>query len=339
MPYLVEVEAISAHLRRAGVEVVGEPPRRRRFVEDGDHLDVVLELRRPPPDRARQLAEDSLFLLQRARLRDGELVAQLQQLLRLDEQRLPGVAGVVHDAGQVRLVLGADRQHVAIAAHRVVGVAQHLDDLLVFEQLLEPLLDGAVQSARPIAQLGQERARGVEQLPGRIEGALQLLCERRQLRQLPGQLVVERGAIRLREAEPARRIRGADEPGNLQQLLRLQRPLARGAPQRRPHVHRIGERQLTFVAPQQPRFLDAQEPGSRHLRIVAREKVAAALAPHRCARPRGEFGTKLWPAEFFQRLVIDYTEQHRAAELSPASETRHAAIRAGRDTNVRDRAG
>src|SRR3954468_24876434 len=85
----------------------------------------------PRPHRAGQLVEDALLLLQRARLGDGELVAQLDELLRLDEKRLSGVAGVVHGAGQVRLVLGAHRQHVAVAAHRVVDVAQHGDDLLV----------------------------------------------------------------------------------------------------------------------------------------------------------------------------------------------------------------
>src|SRR6267378_4207966 len=159
---------------------------------------------RPPPDGAGQLMEDALLLLQRAGLGDGELVAQLHQLLRLDEQRLPGVGGVVHDPRQMRPVLGAHRQHVAVPPHRVVGVPEHGNDLLVLEQLLDPLLDGAVEAAGALAQLAEKGARGVEQLSGGVERALQLLRERDQLGQLLRLPEVERSAVRLRETEPAR---------------------------------------------------------------------------------------------------------------------------------------
>src|SRR5439155_24099182 len=98
----------------------------------------------------------------------------------------------------------------AIPSHRVVGVPEHGDDLLVLEQLLDALLDGAVEAAGALAQLAEKRACGVEQLSGGVERALQLLRERDQLGQLLGVPEVERSTVGLREAEPARRGTGPD---------------------------------------------------------------------------------------------------------------------------------
>ena len=89
MAGFAQLEAISAQLGRVRVQIVSEPSARRRLVEDSENLDVVLEHRRASPHRAGELVQDALLLLERARLGDGELVAQLDELLRLDEQRLP----------------------------------------------------------------------------------------------------------------------------------------------------------------------------------------------------------------------------------------------------------
>ena len=95
-------------LRRGGAQIVGQLGAGACLVEPCQRGHVVLQLRRPPADRSRQLRQDALLLLQRTGLGDGELIAQLEQLLRLDEQRLPAAARVVDDAGEVRLVLGPD---------------------------------------------------------------------------------------------------------------------------------------------------------------------------------------------------------------------------------------
>src|SRR5437868_1439677 len=81
VPGVAELETLSAQFGRASVEVVGEPTARGSLVEHGDDLHVVLERRRAPPDGARKLMEDALLLLQRAGFGDGELVAELHQLL------------------------------------------------------------------------------------------------------------------------------------------------------------------------------------------------------------------------------------------------------------------
>src|SRR5206468_6508068 len=119
------------------------------------------------------------------------------------------------------------RQHVSVAAHRVVDVAQHAGDVLVGEQLLEARFDRAVQAARPLPQLRQERACAIEELPRRIERALQLLGERLELAERLGELRVQRNAVAERQAEAARRGGRADEPGDGEQLLWLERSLAR----------------------------------------------------------------------------------------------------------------
>ena len=97
MPRPAQLESISAQFRRAGFEIVGQSPARGRFVKNSKHFHVVLQRGRPPAHRAGQLVQDALLLLQRARLGDGQLIAQLHQHLRLDEQRLPAIARVVHD--------------------------------------------------------------------------------------------------------------------------------------------------------------------------------------------------------------------------------------------------
>jgi hypothetical protein len=66
---------------------------------------------------ARQLEQYFAFFLEHQGQRDGQLVADADQLGGLDEERLAGLAGVVHDAGNVALVGRLDRHHVAVVAH------------------------------------------------------------------------------------------------------------------------------------------------------------------------------------------------------------------------------
>ena len=328
MPRAAQVEPLSAQLRRACVQMVGKPPARGGFVENGQHFDVPGERICPPAHRSGQLFEDALLLLQRSGLGDGELVAQLHQDLRLHEQRLPRVGSVVHGPRQMRLVLGAHRQHVAVAAHRVVGVAQHRDHLLVLEHLLDPRLDRAVQPAGALAQLAEQGAGAVEQPARGIEGALQLLRQRTQLGKLLRQLEVERSAVGLRKAEPSRRLGSADQPRDLQELLRLERPFALGAAQRGADIDRVGQRQLALVAREQPRFLDPRKPHPCLAGIVARQQRERALAPHRRARARRQLRAQLSPPQLAQRLFVDHTK-HRGRGTYPRHGARTTAAPAG----------
>ena len=266
--------------------------------------------------------QDALLLLERTRLGDGELVAQLDERLGLDEQRLPGVRGVVHDPGQVRAVLRAHGEDVAVAAHRVVGVAQHGDDLLVLEHLLQALLDGAMKPPGALAQLAEQRAGRIQQLAARVEGALQLLRQREQLGELLCPLEMKGRAVGLREAEPPRRIARADEARDLHQLGPLQRPFPRGAAERGPHVGRVGERQLALMPAEQARLLDQPQLPPRDVRVLVRHPRSGTLPPHRRAGAGFELAADPAPAELAQRLFVDHPE-HAGAD-NRDREGRHA---------------
>ena len=297
-------------LRRGRTQIVRQLRSRAGLVEASQGSHVLLELRGPTPHRAGQLRQDALLLLQSARLRNGQQVPQLEELLGLDEQGLPAAARVVNDARQVRLVLGAHGQDVAVAAHGVIRVAQHADDLFVGEHLFEANLDGAVQGAGALAQLREQCASRVEELPRRIEGPLQLGGERLELAQRAGHLRVERSDLLHRQAEPPGRSRGAHQAGHGEKLLRLERPFASCPAQSRPQVERVGERHLAVQAAQRPRLLDQRQPAARLAGIATGLKGSAALAAHRRSCAAGQLGGERRPSQLRQGLVVDHTQLH-----------------------------
>src|SRR5207237_1345690 len=247
----------------------------------GEGLDVASEGVGAAAHCTRQLAEDTLLLLERGGVGDGELVPQLDQFLWFDEEGLPASACVVDDAREVGLVLRPERDYVAVAPHGVVGVAEHSHDLLVLQHLFQPRLDAAMQSARSLAQLGEEGARRIEQLARRIEGALQLLGERLEVAQRVGELRMERQAIAERQAEASRGDRSADQARDAKKLLRLQGPFPSGPAQGRPHVEGVGERYLAIQTAELPRFLYQGEPAGGLLLGAAGNEGAALLLAHR----------------------------------------------------------
>ena len=65
-----------------------------------------------------------------------------------------------------------DREHVALVADGEVGVAQVAGHRLLPQHGLHPGLHGAVEPARPVAQLGQLRAGALRELARRLDGGL-----------------------------------------------------------------------------------------------------------------------------------------------------------------------
>src|SRR5262249_21930108 len=147
----------------------------------------------------------------------------------------------------------------------------------------------------------QERAGRVEELAGRIEGALQLYRQRIELRELLRQLLVDGRDRRDGLAEPARAARGADEPRDLQQLLRLERALARGAAQRGAHIQRVGERHFALAAVQIARLFDQAELALAGRGLLAGQQRAAALLAHGRARELRELCAQRGPAQLRER--------------------------------------
>ena len=232
------------------------------------------------------------------------------------------------DAGQVRLVLGAHREDVAVAADRVVRVAQHADDLAVLQHLLEPLLDAAVQPAGALAKLREESAGTVEQLARRIESALELGSERIELAERLADLRVQRSFVLSRQAEAPRGCGGAHQPRHREKLLGLQRPFASGPAQGRAQIERIGQRHLALQPPERSRFFDQREPRARLFRRVARHEGRASIASHRSPGSPCQLRPQSRPAQFRQRLLVHHPEHHgrgRLTRWSPPGSERLAA--------------
>ena len=161
-----------AHLGRVGVEVGGEPGLGLDEVEPAQEREVAQAALGALPHRLGQLAQDARLLLGGHGGRDGELVAALHHRVGLDEEGLPGLRRVVHDAGDRGAGAGQHRHHVAVVADGEVGVAQVALHQLVGEQRLHLRLEGAVQPADAVAQGGQLGAGPVGDGAARLDGAL-----------------------------------------------------------------------------------------------------------------------------------------------------------------------
>ncbi len=84
-------------LDRAAAPAARERAAGEREVDVGEHLDGVRELVRVVADLARELGQDARDLVALVALELAQPVGQLDDRERLDEQRLPRVAGVVDD--------------------------------------------------------------------------------------------------------------------------------------------------------------------------------------------------------------------------------------------------
>ena len=93
-------------------------PRGEREVDVGEHLDGVLQLVRVVADLARELGQDARDLVALVALELAQPVGQLDDRERLDEQRLPRVAGVVDDPRHGATGTRAHGDHGTPAAFR-----------------------------------------------------------------------------------------------------------------------------------------------------------------------------------------------------------------------------
>ena len=231
------------HLGRVRVEVGREAGRRLEGVEPGEHLEVPGEGARARPERLRQLAQDPLLLLGRHGVRDGELVPELDHRVGLDEERLARLRGVVDDARHGRAGARQHRQHVPLVPDGEVAVAEvrlHLD---VGEQRLDLGLERAVEPAGALAGLGEGGARAIRDGPGRLDGALDPVRERRRGRERLGERREARDLAGAREQDLAGAARGARERGALAERERLEHAALRGALEVALHVGDAAERQ------------------------------------------------------------------------------------------------
>jgi len=217
----------------------------------------------------------------------------------------------------MRPMLGAHGQHVRSprTSSRRPGAWGRL---LVLEQLLDPLLDGAME-ARGRARAVRPEA-GLPLSSKLSEGskrALQLLRERDPARTAPAPVRsgAERG--RLREAEAARRVAwpGMRRATCVSSCTAPASPPAPPAQATAARPAASGERQVALRACGAGALPRPVRGAAGWRRIAAGEERVAAIAAHRGACAGSKLRAELPPAQIVQRLVVDDPE-HRGAELS-----------------------
>ena len=174
-------------------------------------------------DRGGEVGEDSLGLLALGPRRLRLAVAELDDLERLDEERLARAGGVVDDALHAAPRARLQREHRPPAALRDEVLLQVLADARRAREPPQLLDDGVAETAQLLSKAAQEW-RGVVAQVGAVvlDAAPDLLRERGEIGvDRRGDLVQERGLLRLgvercarpraagdRRCDPAQRIRG-----------------------------------------------------------------------------------------------------------------------------------
>ncbi len=144
-----------ADLRHEAVDLDGVPGSRAQIVERDAHLPRRRNRRGMRAQQVGQLAQHAQHFAQLGGLGRTQLVAQLDDLGRLDEHGVARRRLVVHDAADAPAGRGADRNHVAPAAHRDGGVGRALG-------LIERSQDGAQLVRHVLAGFAHVLARAGE---------------------------------------------------------------------------------------------------------------------------------------------------------------------------------
>ncbi len=109
---------VPANLRHEPVDLHGVPRPRTQIVERDAHLPRRGDRRGMGAQQVCQLAQYAQHFAQLGGLGGTQLVAELDDLGRLDEHGVARRGLVMDDAAHARSRRGADRNHVAPAAHR-----------------------------------------------------------------------------------------------------------------------------------------------------------------------------------------------------------------------------
>ncbi len=255
-------------------------------IDRGGRVDEHLERVRPGPDERRELGQDALDLLALGARGLGELVVQLDDRERLDEQRLPGARRVVDDPADLVPRAQLDRQHGPAAT---VGHERLLKVLAKLGRPRQPCqLVGHALPPGPelVAQPAQERRRGVAQPRAvLLDAPVDVAADRGQGRIDRSQQVGEQRCrlALLRERAPCGQ-RDGDRRGDRTELAGLQRAAALGPARLRTHVGRALKRRGDSAREQRDRLGGQGLPSGDLGRIRRRHEVTrqrGAVGRHR----------------------------------------------------------
>ena len=141
-----------------------ERAERQRQVDPSRRLDRRGHQRRGFADGGRQLAQDPLDLLALGARRLGLAVRELDDVERLDEERLARVGGVVDDPGHAAAGARLDGEHGPPAAEGDEVLLQVLAQVARADELLELVADALTADTELAAELAQLRGRVVAQV-------------------------------------------------------------------------------------------------------------------------------------------------------------------------------
>ncbi|OLC47265.1 MAG: hypothetical protein AUH68_01270 [Gemmatimonadetes bacterium 13_1_40CM_4_69_5] len=114
------------------------------------------------PQQVGELAQHALHLALLGRFEIAQLVAQLDDLGRLDEHRRPARRGVVDDAADARARGGAHGDDVAVVADGHGGVGDGVLRVEAVQQRFEPCDETLARLAHGLASPGEVARRAVE---------------------------------------------------------------------------------------------------------------------------------------------------------------------------------
>ena len=246
-----------------------ERPERERQVDSSRRLDGRGQQRGGFADGGRQLAQDPLDLLALGARRLGLAVRELDDVERLDEERLARVGGVVDDPGHAAAGARLDGEHGAAAAQGDEVLLQVLAQVARADELLELVADALAAGAELAAELAQLRGRVVAQVGAvLLDGAVDRLRDRRQRGVDRRRQLAEERRRRLVE-RPARPQRPRRRVGDVPERLRRERTAERGVRRLLADVADAVERRLERLVQERDR-LGRQRLPPRHLVGVGR---------------------------------------------------------------------
>ena len=288
-------------LNRGAAPGVREASAREREVEGAGRLHQDMERDVVRRHEARELAENALDLLACIRSGFGQTVVQLDDCERLDEERLPGARGVVHDSRHLRTSRGTNREHRPAAALGEKRLLECVPNVARARDACQLVADPRSAVPQLGAQLAQKRRCGVADI-------------RAVLLDPPVDLVRQ-------AAEP--RVDGLDAARRAQAPAERASPPGRRGPKRRSRVARRGEAaRLDSTARPQP-----------ERRGCLRAPVRRSPPARRRRRPSARAGARPWPGRPTGRARAQASRRDRSRrrrrddQRSPAARAQRAPQR------------
>ena len=230
------------HLGGGHREFAAVPGFRRDEIEPGDDVERVDQRLGDPADFGAQPPQDAFDFAVFFAFQMDSIGAQIRDRRRFDERRFAGAAHAVDGAGDFVPVVHRHGQHVVIAVHRGIRIAEDLPEFRVAQQPFDFGFHLLVEFEQLLPH-GREFPTGdVEDVPAAVDASAdgprdgaEIFDARQQLIQ-PVEPFVEPHAVAVDRAGAAQRF------GDFEQLLGAQHRADAGPAHDQPHIVQAPER-------------------------------------------------------------------------------------------------